>query len=126
MWKEYNPNPTGRRVGDCAVRAVAKALGIDWKESYALLTAAGFALNDMPSSDAVWGSVLKKNGFVRQAIPNSCPDCYTAEDFAKDNPQGTYILGFGGHTACIVDGNLYDSFDSSKEIPIFVWFKKKG
>lgn len=26
MYIEYNPNPCGRRVGDCAVRAVAKAL----------------------------------------------------------------------------------------------------
>lgn len=23
----YNPNPTGKRVGDCTVRAISKALG---------------------------------------------------------------------------------------------------
>ena len=28
MYIEYNPNPCGRRVGDCAVRAISKAL--DW------------------------------------------------------------------------------------------------
>lgn len=33
MWKEYNPNPTGRRVEDCSVRAVAKALGITWEDA---------------------------------------------------------------------------------------------
>ena len=83
-----------------------------------------FLLNDMPSSDSVWGSVLKEHGFEREAIPNSCPNCDTAADFARDNPIGTFVLGFGGHTACIEDGNLYDRFDSSREIPIFVWYRK--
>ena len=35
MWVEYNPNPSGRRVGDCAVRAVAKALNVDWETAWA-------------------------------------------------------------------------------------------
>ena len=124
MWIEYNPNPSGRRVGDCAVRAVSKALGVDWETAFAMMTANAFLLNDMPSSDSVWGSVLKEHGFEREAIPNSCPNCYTAADFARDNTIGTFVLGFGGHTACIEDGNLYDSFDSSREIPIFVWYRK--
>lgn len=126
MWKEYNPNPTGRNVGDCAVRAVAMALGKDWETAYSMISANGFSMGDMPSSDAVWGAVLRQNGFYRQAIPNSCPACYTAEDFAKDNPKGTYVLGFGGHVATVVDGDIYDSWNSSKEIPIYVWFKQKG
>lgn len=126
MWKEYNPNPTGRNVGDCAVRAVAMALGKDWETAYSMISANGFSMGDMPSSDAVWGSVLRQNGFYRQTIPNSCPACYTAEDFAKDNPQGTYVLGFGGHVCTVVDGDIYDSWNSSKEIPIYVWFKQKG
>ena len=50
---EYNPNPTGRRVGDCAVRAVAKALKVDWETAYMLLTMNGFSMGDMPSSDSV-------------------------------------------------------------------------
>ena len=37
MFKEYNPNPVSRRVGDCAVRAVAKALDIDWETAYQIL-----------------------------------------------------------------------------------------
>ena len=26
MWKYYNPNPVGKKTGDCSVRAVAKAM----------------------------------------------------------------------------------------------------
>lgn len=124
MWKEYNPNPTGRKVGDCAVRAVAKALDIDWETAYLLIMANGYGMGDMPSSDSVWGSVLRQHGFYRMSIPNKCPDCYTAEDFAKDNPKGIFVLGFGGHVATIVNGILYDSWDSSREIPAYVWYRK--
>lgn len=125
MWIEFNPNPTGRRVGDCAVRAVAKALNTDWETAYAMISANGFSMGDMPSSNSVWGAVLRQNGFYRQSIPDTCPDCYTAEDFCNDNPNGTFVLGFGTHVATVVDGNLYDAWDSSKEIPQYVWYRKE-
>lgn len=123
MWKKYNPNPTGRSVGDCAIRAVAKALGLTWEEAYALIAANGFAMGDMPSSNSVWGAVLRQNGFYRAAIESDCPDCYTAENFAQDHPNGVFVLGFGNHVATVVDGVLYDSWDSSNEIPQYFWHK---
>ena len=124
MWIEYNPNPMQRRVGDCSVRALAKALDMDWEDAYALIVSLGFSMGDMPSSDAVWGAALRKHGFYRAAIDNKCPDCYTAEDFCKDNPSGTYVLGFGGHVATVCNSNLYDSWDSSKLCPQYFWYKK--
>lgn len=125
MWVQFNPNPWGRRVGDCAIRAVAAALGVTWEVAYALVATQGYALGDMPSSDAVWGAVLRRYGFEREAIPNTCPDCYTAEDFTEDNPKGTYVLAFGGHVATVRDGKLMDSWDSSNEIPQY-FYRKEG
>lgn len=69
----YNPNPTGRNVGDCAIRAVAKALKTDWETAYVMIAENGYAMGDVPSADSVWGSVLRQNGFYRKSIPNSCP-----------------------------------------------------
>ena len=126
MWIKYNPNPTGRFVEDCAIRAIAKALGIDWESAYAKLCLDGFAMGDMPNANSVWGAELRKNGFYRESIPNTCPDCYTAENFAKEHPKGIYVLGFGKHVATIVDGNIYDSWDSSKEIPQYYWYRKEN
>ena len=125
MWINYNPNPVGRKVGDCAVRAIAAALDIDWETAYSLIAAAGYSMGDMPSSDSVWGAVLRQNGFYRKAVPNTCPECYTAEDFAEDHPHGTYVLAFGGHVATIKDGDIYDSWDSSKEVPQYFWYRKE-
>ena len=122
-WVWYNPSPTGRNVGDCAVRAVAKALNIDWETAFALISANAFQMGDMPSSNSVWGSVLRQHGFKRTGLPPTCPDCYTAKDFAKDHPNGVYVLGFGNHVATLVDGQIYDSWDSSNEVPQYFWEK---
>lgn len=124
MWSMYNPNPVGRSVGDCAVRALAKALDIDWETAYAKIAAAGFNMGDMPSSNSVWGAILRQNGFYRENIPNECPACYTVEDFSIDHPRGVYVLGFDRHVATMIDGVLYDSWDSSKEIPQYFWYRK--
>lgn len=124
VWIEYNPNPAGRNVGDCSVRAISKALNIDWETAYALIALNGYLMGDVISSNGVWGAVLRQHGFSRSAIPNTCPDCFTAEDFCMENPRGVYVLGFGNHVATVVDGKLYDSWDSSKEIPQYYWRKE--
>ena len=123
-YQEFMNNPTGRRVGDCAVRAVAKALDVDWETAYLMLVANGFLMGDMPSADSVWGATLRQHGFIRESLPNECPECYTALDFMEEHPNGTFVLGFGGHTATVKDGTLFDSWDSSMEVPQFYWRKR--
>lgn len=125
MWVEFNNNPTGRAVGDCAVRAVSVALGVDWETAYAMIANNGFQMGDMPSSNSVWGAVLRQHGFYRKAIPDTCPDCYTAEDFCVDHPHGIFVLGFGTHVATVKDGILYDSWNSSREVPQYFWYRKE-
>jgi len=124
-YEYFNPNPAGRRVGDCAVRAVAKALNIDWETAYSLIAKNGFYMCDMPSSDSVWGAVLRQHGFNKHIVPNMCPDCYTAMDFVDDHNKGIYVIGFGGHVATSINGVLYDSWNSSNEIPIYYWTKEE-
>jgi len=122
MWRYYNPNPVrSDGVGDCAVRSIAKALGLSWEEAFSRLAYNAYLMGDMPSSDAVWGALLRQNGFVRQVVPNTCPGCYTVEDFAHDHPEGVYVVKSSGHVATVEDGTLYDSWDSSGAIPMYFW-----
>lgn len=125
MWIKWNPNPVrSDPVGDCTVRALAKALNISWEEAHVLLDYNSYMMGDISNSNVVLGSVLRQHGFHRDVIPNSCPDCYTTNDFAMDHPAGTYVLGFGTHVATVVDGNLYDTWNSLNEIPIYYWYRK--
>lgn len=122
---EYNANPSKTRVGDCVVRAISKATGQDWETVLVGLTLEALIHHDMPSADFVWGSYLYKKGFSRNLITRGCYDCYTIEDFANDHPKGTYVLGTGSHAICVIDGVIYDTWDSSSELPIFFWKKEE-
>ena len=124
MYIGYNPNPVrSDPVGDCAVRAVAKALDITWEDAYAKLSANGFLMGDILNSDAVLAAVLRSNGFRRGTVDNDCPDCYTVADFAEDNKDGIYVVKSDNHVATIIDGNLFDSWDSSNRVPLWYWEK---
>lgn len=120
----YNPNPKNQRVGDCAVRAISKAIGMDWSDAFIGLSAEGLALRDMPSANYVWGMYLKKYGFEECMISSICPDCTTVEKFAKDHPKGRYVLACQNHVVAVVDGNYYDTWDSGGEIVLY-FFKKE-
>ena len=124
-WVQYDINPVDKsgRVGDCAVRAVSVALGISWERAYTKLALNGFLMGDMPNSDRVWSSVLRQEGFVREMIPNTCPECYTVQQFCADHPKGTFVLKSDGHVATVIDGNLLDSWNSESKVPIYYWTK---
>ena len=128
MFKKINPNPTGARVGDCVIRAISIALGIDWDQAYIELAIQGFVLKDMPSSNHVWGSYLQSKGFEKYVIPDTCPDCYTVKDFCNDAPFGTYVLGTGTHAICVIvdesGGNYFDLWDSGDETPVLCFRKE--
>ncbi len=125
MWKQYNPNPLANNGIDCAVRALSVALDITWEEAYAKLCAAGFEMGDMPTAPYVFAAVMRKNGFKRKAIPDECPDCYTAGDFADAHPVGVYVLAFGDHVCAVKNGDVWDSWDSTGRVPQYYWYKEE-
>lgn len=123
MWIKFNPNPVNARVGDCAVRAIAKALDITWEKAFVLIAKNGFQMGDIMASNNVWGSVLRQNGFYRHTLPTECPDCYTVRDFCFEHPKGLYVLGCANHVVTCEDGNYYDTWDSGDEVVIYYWSK---
>lgn len=121
----YNPNPDQLLVSDCVIRAIAKLTNEDWEQVYAGVSAMGFEMHDMPSSNRVWGNYLRSIGYERYIIPNTCPHCYTVRDFCIDNPRGKFLLATGSHVVCAENGNYFDIYDSGNEVPIYYWQKGK-
>lgn len=117
----YNPNPNGKSVGDCVIRAISKAMNYSWDQAYIELCIQGYLMKDLPDSNKVWDSYLRGCGFTRKVIPNTCPDCYTVRDFCKDFPYGVFILATGSHAICSIDGDYYDSINSGNESLIFYY-----
>lgn len=115
MWMQYNPNPTGKAVGDCVVRALTLALGHDWDFCYTKLCIEGFEMKDLPSANAVWGNVLRQEGWTRHTVPQFC----TLEDMAKTGKRR--IVCMDGHVVYCDNGNYYDAWDSGQEIALYYW-----
>lgn len=83
MYEYYNPNPTGRlSVGDCAIRAVAKALNISWENAFWKIALNAFYMGDVMSSNTVWGAVLREYGFHREGLPNFNPSFNLSFEYA--------------------------------------------
>lgn len=124
VWKKLNVNPASKRTGDCVVRACAVAIGQSWDRTYRELCDMGFYRKEMPSWNSTWWAYLKRKGFRRRVIPDTCPDCYTVGDFAMEHPRGAYVLYIpessegSGHAVAVKEGWVIDTWDSTREIPL--------
>lgn len=121
MWIKANPNPMKKEVPDCVIRAISIALNQPWLQTFDELCAVARRDFNMPSADTVWGHYLYLLGFEPFLLPSSCPKCITVDQFTKEYPYGTYIIGTGSHAVAVINGNYYDSWDSGNEIPSFFW-----
>lgn len=126
MFKKVNPNPQNNITEDCVIRALSIAMNKNWYETYINLCIEGLVMAAMPSSNRVWNSYLKKNGWKRYVLSDDCPECYTVKDFCGEYFKGRYILGTGSHVVTVIDGNYYDTWDSGDEIPVFYWKEIKN
>ena len=124
MWELYEPNPVRTGAIDCSTRALAKALDISWERAYVMKSLNGFLMGNESVADEVWGSVLRQHGFRREIVPNTCPDCYTVEDFCNDHPDGVYVVKSEDHVATVKDGVLFDSWPSQGKTVIYFWTKE--
>lgn len=120
MYIYFNNNPCLRVVGDCAVRAVSKALDISWERAYAQMIVAGFKMCNLPNANEVYGAVLRQNGFYKHIGDDS-----TFEEFCKTHPGGVYVLCTGTHVATCIDGDLFDMWDSSNERVSYYFSKEE-
>lgn len=86
-----------------------------------MLSVNGFLMGNIMAADEVWGSILRQNGFKRKLVPNDCPDCYSVAEFCEEYPKGVYVVKSENHVATVIDGDLYDSWDSSDKTVIYYW-----
>ena len=124
MYIKCNPNPLGKTVGDCVVRALAIATDRSWKNTYRELCDYGEIECDMPSSNPVWGLNLRERGGEMMVLPQSCPACMTVRAFCERFKDGVYVIGTGSHAVTVIDGDWYDAWDSGAETVSF-YYKMK-
>lgn len=119
-----NLNPAGLHVGDCAVRAVAEALGISWEKAYVGLCDYGLQMRELPNANSVWGKYLYDHDFKWQPVRSHFSEHYTVRRFCEDHPNGIYVIGCGNHVVVARNGCYMDTWDSGDETPLYYFYRR--
>ena len=103
-------------VGDCQIRALAKALDKSWLEVFDIITpiCREQQVMDIFSCDLnKTKEAMAKLGFQYTGITNKKGTKRpTVDEFAKSHKQGRYICTVAHHAVAVVDGKYYDTWDS--------------
>ena len=106
------------KYGDCTIRALCKALDMEWLEVFDLVMplcreeqVANIFFCPLP----VRKRILAKLGFSYTGISNRKGSKRpTVDEFAKDHMEGRYICNVANHEVAVVDGRYYDTWDSGR------------
>ena len=114
MWQYYNANPLGRKVSDCAVRAISLATEQTWDDTYIMLSEYG------RQQGITFSEVEFINDFLSERYKRYCPPrkTETVGDFVNLNLPGRWLITMRGHITCVINGILYDTFDCSDN---YIW-----
>lgn len=128
----YNANTRGTRTGDCTARSISLAFNIDY-------SAARKALNDSAKTNPRWdynshSNCIKVIEELGGGKLNGNVERITVNAFADSHPSGTYIIWCsrdgishkGNHLVTIIDGTVYDSWDSRKYFVKGYWTISSG
>jgi len=112
-------------AGDCSVRAIAIAIGMDYKTAYKLIATAnqnnGKGRSARRGIDKdLYSDVLKTLGWVW----NSAPKFIGRKAKCKDMHLGTVIARQAGHYVAVINGIPQDTWDCSHKMVYGFWAKK--
>lgn len=104
----YNRNPYKELEDDCVCRSISLATDMPYEVIEEKLELVG----DLFDCDYLCQSCYK---FLIEdvycGVPVNCDWLYP-DEFADENPYGTYLLRISGHILCVIDDTIYDTFDS--------------
>lgn len=120
----YQPND--HVCGDCAIRAVTKALGgIKWEDALTGLYNVAMKIKEAPTSRETIGQLMKEQGWIWVGIkPNRGEKRPKVHEFAKNYKFGKYILDLSGHVVAAADGKYYDIWDCGDKSLYGYWAER--
>lgn len=121
---EGHRTPRAGKDRDCQVRALATARGIPYPNAWATLylmqgerRACSFTLVD---DLKIWHVSLGVTRALHFPSEKGTPRM-TAAAFCKKHRKGNFILRMAHHVAAVKDGQLYDTWDSSRRCVYAAW-----
>lgn len=113
-------------AADCGARSMSIALQIPYKQAYQILSLAN-------KQDPRMGKKSARNGIfsdtLSKVLENHGWEWVQAPKFngrkarASDLPNGRHIARMARHFAAVVDGVVFDTFDSTRKMVYGYWTK---
>lgn len=125
-YRRFNANPKDSYTGDCYIRALCIAYGLPYEsvrnELNKIKREGGFWA---PNITPVLLKFARAHGAksISEAKDLGISEDVTLEDFANSHPDGTYLVftsdkgkKSSDHIVCVLDGDYWDSWDSTKQM----------
>ena len=110
-------------AGDCAARAMAIALQLDYKQCYKQLAAAhALRTGKRTAREGIHkktlSNVLAAHGWIWHAAPQ-----FDGRKARASDIPGRAVVSMAKHFAAVIDGEVFDIFDSSNKMVYGYWSK---
>ena len=115
----YNNNPLGIEEDDCVTRAITLASGLCYFDISKKLQLTAELLGCEKLCVCCYDFLIENVLMFREVkIDRGMTVC----DFAEQHPYGIYLLRMEQHITTLIDGKIYDLWDSSEREITHAWF----
>lgn len=126
----YNANPHNRITSDCVIRALCTALEIPYNQVVIEMAELQCKTGFDPSESTTINKYLVSKGWIKMPQPRKWDNTkYTGKEWCKllqqkgDNRPVVANIG-GHHTVAIIDGQVYDHWNSTDGCIGNYWIKR--
>lgn len=105
-YRYLNLNPFKKRTGDCVIRAVACAFGLEWEQASDILYETARNLGCEMSCLGCYSSLFRKAG-----LEEVDAEGMTVEDIVDRYSSDIVIIRISGHLTCAINGCVMDIWD---------------
>lgn len=117
MYIYYNNNPKGKRIGDCVVRAISKALEIDYKTVGSMLLENSQKNNCHVITRDCYSKLLEKQFGLKRMKANNI----TVGELANLLQDHKLLIRIKNHLTCSIYGDVYDIWNPENEMVDVFW-----
>ena len=130
VFHNFNANPKNRITGDCRIRAICTACEVPYNQVVMDLAKIQCETGYDQTTNQGLDILLKQYGWVKCSQPRKIDNTkYTGKELCKLIQNGKFpnknmIINIGGHhMACIIDGKIWDIWNSTEGCVGNYWVK---
>lgn len=133
----YNANPKNRITTDCVIRAISTATEIPYNQVVMEMAELQCKTGYDDGDKKLYDKYLQSKGWIKKYQPRKLDDTkYTGVEFCQEIREGAMwgsgdheriVANIGGnHTVAIINGKVWDTWDSTDGCIGNFWVKARG